>query len=75
MPRCLHASLPPAGALRVHQKKRKKEETDSVDALAKQYLSKYFDAPASAAKKGGGSGKQAAAAAASQRAALKRWFE
>ncbi|KAL4452269.1 hypothetical protein ABPG75_007931 [Micractinium tetrahymenae] len=61
-------------ALRVQQKKRKKEETDSVDALAKQYLSKFFDAPASGAKKGGSGGKQAAAVA-SQRAALKRWFE
>jgi hypothetical protein len=57
----------------VRQKKRKKEQTDSVDKLARQYLNKYFDAPAPASSKPG-KGK-AAAAAASQRAAIKRWFE
>lgn len=72
----------------MRQKKRKKEQTDSVDKLARQYLNKYFDAPAPASSKpgkgkaaatGGGAGKgkaaAAAAAAASQRAAMKRWFE
>jgi hypothetical protein len=79
------SSLIPAGG--VQQKKRKKEQTDSVDKLARQYLNKYFDAPspasskpgkgqAAAARGGAGKGKAAAAAAAaSQRAAMKRWFE
>ncbi len=58
-----------AGSLR--QKKRKKEETDSVDVLAKKYLKQYFDGPKPAGKKGSAAAKPAAAAA----AAMKRWFD
>ena len=67
---------PPAGALR--HKKRKKEETDSVDRLAKQYVAKYFDGPAPKAGKGGKGGKGSAAGAkakAAAGAAMKRWFD
>lgn len=66
-----------AGELRA-RKQRKKEQTDSVDQLARQYLTKFFsDAPAGAGKAGKGKGGSSgnAGAAAGQRSALKRWFE
>ncbi|PRW57348.1 RNA-binding 28 isoform A [Chlorella sorokiniana] len=66
----------PAGALQ--PRKRKKEQTDNVDALAKQYVAKYFGGAAPKADKpgkaGGGSSVGAKAKAAAG-AAMKRWFE
>lgn len=53
-----------------------------MDALARQYMAKYFDAPAPAGKagkaaggKGAGKGGKQAAASAAPTAALKRWFD
>ena len=58
------------------QKKRgKQEQTDSVDQLAKQYLSKYFDAGPTPKKSGAAANGKGSVVAASQRAAMKRWFE
>ncbi len=53
--------------------KSKKEQTDTVDKLARQYIAKYFDGPAGKGKvatAAAGTGKAVAAAA-----AMKRWFE
>ena len=59
------------------RKKSKKEVMDSVDKLAKKYVSSLFGgggAPTSG--KGGGGGKKAAAATtAIAKADMKRWFE
>jgi hypothetical protein len=58
----------------VRKKARKKEQTDSVDVLAKQYLAKFFDGPSSKPKgKAGAKGKPGGGDGAA--AAMKRWFE
>lgn len=74
-------SAVPAGALQ--PRKRKKEETDNVDALAKQYVAKYFGGAAPKGDKAGKAGKASKAggdsagakAKAAAGAAMKRWFE
>ena len=65
-------TTPCAGEFR-ERKQRKREQTDSVDRLAKQYRDKIFgDGPAG---KGGKGGNAAKSPGASQRAAMKRWFD
>jgi hypothetical protein len=59
------------------KKKSKKEQTDNVDQLAKQYVTKFFsDARAAGSKSKtarGSSGSKGAAVL--QSASLKRWFD